>query len=279
MFLSPRKPGLVEPRWNAKGPNHHPQSHSQNAWLLRLTLSAFLSGHSLSSWLRWLLFSSAFFGPGLLLRKLKGERRVQPRRFRYWPICRRGAIVGRQPDSTSIAGSTTGQLLNEVFPIYPVCISGMMGLFWYCRLTGCIAEVLADKYPEAYESDNNRTADIYLRDEPVESESAQTSTYNPPRRKMATTPAFLLFDIWSFNTPDTGKARIMTSRAALQPCIICAAFIVLMQWPGMSSLYQALRIGLHWKAKTKLLAKSHISTKTPTPSIHLCKEPTQNIFL
>ena len=39
--------------------------------------------------------------------------------------------MGRQPDSTSIAGSTTVQLPNEVFPVYSVRISGMMGLSGY----------------------------------------------------------------------------------------------------------------------------------------------------
>ena len=121
------------------------------------------SGRSLSSRLRWLRFSSVLFCPGLLLRRVKGERQVQPRRFRYLPICRRGAIVGRHPENTSIAGSTTVQLLSEVFPVYPVRISGMMGWFGCWRLTCRIGEVLVEKDHEAYQSNDDRTADSWVR--------------------------------------------------------------------------------------------------------------------
>ena len=78
---------------------------------------------SLSSWLYWLRFVLVSPDPDVRLREESGERRIELRFFRYIRMFSRGAIVGRQPDSTSTAGSTTVQLHFDVLSRDPGCVS------------------------------------------------------------------------------------------------------------------------------------------------------------
>lgn len=104
------------------------------------------------------------------------------------------------------------------------------------------------------------------------------NTHKPPRRNIIITLNFLLVDIWSRSTPDIGNARITASRATLKVCTTCIVMRGLMQCPGIS-ISQAFRTGVHWNAKTRLSARNHIRTKTPTILIHFLNWPIEKILL
>ena len=89
------------------------------------TVVASPSGRSFSSlssrlyWLRLVLVSP---DPDVELCEENGERRIELRFFRCIRMFSRGAMVGRQPDSTSTAGSTTIQLHFDVLSESPGCV-------------------------------------------------------------------------------------------------------------------------------------------------------------
>lgn len=61
--------------------------------------------------------------PDVVLRELNGERSIELNCLRCARVRSRGAIVGRQPDNTSIAGSTAVQLHFDVLSTLAVSVS------------------------------------------------------------------------------------------------------------------------------------------------------------